>query len=85
MSYKFGILTPGDKDFVSNGLRFATEDEAKQYGNELLSRWFTAVLEEKVLESEDAVNYVFVDGHAKPIEQYNPAIEIKFNGRLKLF
>jgi hypothetical protein len=54
-SYKVGVKTQGDKDWVSNGLRFKTEEDAKAYGQDLFCRW-TAVNEWKVLESEEEPN-----------------------------
>ncbi len=38
-SWKVEIKTPGDKDWVSNALRFASMDEAKQYSVDLDWRW----------------------------------------------
>lgn len=69
MSWKSEIKTPGDKDFVTNRLRFATEIEAQQYQDELLSRWFVTILDKQVSECDDEVNYVFIDGQAKPIKK----------------
>lgn len=54
-SFKVGVKTNGDREWVSNGLRFATEQEAKDYGHDLFLRW-TAVNEWTVLPSEDAPN-----------------------------
>jgi hypothetical protein len=57
MSYKTEVLT-GVNDWNSNGLRFATEQEANEYGKELLSRW-TVPKAHRVVPSEDPVNYRF--------------------------
>ncbi len=66
MSYKCEVYLPGN-EHNSNALRFATAGEARAYGNELLSRWFVPTHFD-VVESSDAVNYRFVDGHAEHIE-----------------
>jgi hypothetical protein len=52
-SYKVGVKTSGDRDWVYNGLRFATEKAALDYGRDLSWRW-TAVTEYEVHPSEDA-------------------------------
>ena len=54
-SFKVGVLTPGDRDWVYNGLRFATRAAADAYGRDLYSRW-TAVREYTVTASPDAAN-----------------------------
>lgn len=66
MSFKLGVKTPGDTEFVSNALVFETEKEAEDYGRDLFSRWM-AVKETKVLTSEEAVNYQFINGRAERI------------------
>ena len=60
-SWMSQIQTPGDKDFISNGLRFVTHEEAQNYQDELLSRWFTPIVAKRVSESIDKPNYIFVD------------------------
>jgi len=59
-SWKSEIKTPGDRDFVTNGLRFVTEEEAQKYQDELLSRWFVKILDKRVSESTDKPNYIFI-------------------------
>jgi len=54
-SFKVGVLTAGDRDWVSNGLRFATTAAAEAYGADLAMRW-TAVRDWTVLPSEEAPN-----------------------------
>jgi hypothetical protein len=54
-SYKVGVKTAGDTDWVTNGLRFATEEQAKNYGADLAWRW-TAVNDWTVLPSDELVN-----------------------------
>jgi len=66
MSFKLGVKTPGDAEFVSNALTFETEKEAEEYGRDLFSRWM-AVKETKVLPSDEPVNYRFINGQAERI------------------
>jgi len=66
MSYKLGVKTPGDTEFVTNGLCFETEREAKDYGVDLFSRW-SVVKETKVLTSDEPINYRFINGQAERI------------------
>jgi hypothetical protein len=54
-SYKVGVKTSGDQDWVANGLRFKTHEEAKAYGHDLFMRW-TAVNDWTVLESDEEPN-----------------------------
>jgi hypothetical protein len=54
-SYKVGVKTPGDRDWVTNAMRFHTVVEAERYGADLFARW-TAVKEYTVLPSDDAPN-----------------------------
>lgn len=58
MSWKCEVLASGETKFVSNGQRFATEEEAKEAGNELAGRWF-AVKEWRAVEADEPVNYRF--------------------------
>jgi len=66
MSYKVEVREPRSTVWSGNALRFATHKEAGDYGFDLLSRWFLPE-EFRIVKSEDAVNYVFADGKAKPI------------------
>jgi hypothetical protein len=54
-SYKVGVKTPGDRDWNSNGLRFASAADAEVYAVDLAYRW-TAVQDWTVLPSNDAPN-----------------------------
>lgn len=67
MSYALGVKTAGDTEWVTNALRFETEEEAEEYGRDLFSRWI-AVKETKVLSSDDPINYKVIDGKAVRIE-----------------
>jgi len=54
-SFKVEVLAHGETKWCGNGLRFKTEQEAKDYGYDLSMRW-TAVDEWRVVESEDEPN-----------------------------
>ena len=60
------VKTPGDTDWVGNGLRFGTREQAEAYVSDLAWKW-SAVRETKVAQSEKEPNYVFLDGEAKPL------------------
>ena len=61
MSYKVDVVVRGEKDWVSNALRFATTEEAEIYGRDLFRRWLL-VDEWRVTESPDPVNYLVNNG-----------------------
>jgi hypothetical protein len=54
-SFKVGVKTNGDCDWVSNMRRYATREEAQAAAESLFMRW-TAVKEFTVLESDDEPN-----------------------------
>ena len=51
----------------TNALRFATREEAEAYARDLYSRW-TLCEGHCAQESEDEVNYAWVDGRAVRLE-----------------
>jgi hypothetical protein len=61
MSWKPEVQTDDTGRWYSNSLRFATEQEAKDQVLDLYTRWL-AVRETRVVESDDPVNYKFVNG-----------------------
>lgn len=61
MSWKVEVKVGTDKTWYSNQLRFKTRDEAVLYSLDIYERW-TLVVETRVAESQDPVNYRFVDG-----------------------
>lgn len=63
MSWKTEVFV--ENEWVSNGLRFATKDEAERAGQELLSRWFLPT-DSRATESEDPVNWEFPVEAPKP-------------------
>ncbi len=66
MSWKPEVQTNNRPEWTGNALRFATREEAEANVNELASRWWlvTAV---RVVESDDPVNYEWVDGGLKAV------------------
>lgn len=64
MSWKAEVIADGSGQFVGNQLRFATEQEAREYVADLALRW-TAVRETRVVECADKMNCVWMDGKAR--------------------
>lgn len=64
MSYAVFVEIKGEKP-TTNGCRYATEEEAKRAGSELLSRWWVPT-GFHVEETNDPVNYEFPEGHPRP-------------------
>jgi hypothetical protein len=54
-SFKVGVLTPGDRDWCFNGMRYRYPEAAERAGTSLALRW-TAVRDIFVLPSEDEPN-----------------------------
>ena len=67
MSWKIEVITDSTGKWTSNAVRFATRAEAHLYVLDLGLRW-TAVREARLVESEDPINYAWVDGRLVPIE-----------------
>lgn len=42
VSYKVGVILPGEQRLTYNALRFPTAAAADAYGSELLSRWYVS-------------------------------------------
>lgn len=61
MSYKPEVRTGNDPKFYGNALAFATREEAEANVGELMMRWF-AVVETRVVESDQPVTHAWVDG-----------------------
>lgn len=64
-SWKPEVLVDGK--WSSNALRFATKEEAEGSVRELMSRWWVPD-DGRASESDDPVNYRFVDGRNIRIE-----------------
>jgi hypothetical protein len=61
MSWKPEVVADSSGKFYGNGLRFATYEEAFENARNLAGRW-TLVEDFRAVESEDPVNYAWVDG-----------------------
>jgi hypothetical protein len=61
MSWKPEVIADSSGTWCGNSLRFATKEEAEANVRDLASRWFL-VRETRVVESDDQVNYAWVDG-----------------------
>jgi hypothetical protein len=61
MSFAPEVRTGRDPQFYGNALRFATREEAQANVEDLAMRWML-VVETRVAESTDPVNYRWVDG-----------------------
>jgi hypothetical protein len=61
MSFKPAIKTRQDKDWVKNGMAFETLYEAMTSARNLEALW-TAVIDIAVIESNEPVNYKWIDG-----------------------
>jgi hypothetical protein len=61
MSFKPEVIADSSGKFYGNALRFATREEAEANVRDLMMRWF-AVHKTRVVESDDPVNYRYVDG-----------------------
>jgi len=61
MSWKTEVFA--ENEWVSNRLRYATEQEAIAAGHELLSRWYVPSDSRAVEIPTDTVNYKFENGH----------------------
>ena len=61
MSFKPEVIVDTSGEWCGNALRFATREEAEANVRDLMMRWF-AVRETRVVESDDPVNYRYVNG-----------------------
>jgi hypothetical protein len=67
MSWSTQVIADNSGQWVGDGLRFATVEEAEAYVYDLMMRW-TLVSETAVVESDDPVNSRWVNGHAESLE-----------------
>lgn len=70
ISFKAEVIADQSGEWVANALRFATEEEAKNYAADLHCRW-TAVKESRAVPSTDPVNYSFIDWNLVRLEKKN--------------
>jgi hypothetical protein len=66
-SYKPEVIADSSGKWTSNGLRFATREEAEQNVVDLMMRWY-AVRETRVVESDEPVNYTYHDRQLRAVE-----------------
>ena len=68
-SWKIEVNTAGDPPdaWTSNGLRFASKEEADQYGLDLAMRW-TAVRDVRSVPDEEPVNRRIVEGKVEVVQ-----------------
>jgi hypothetical protein len=66
MSFKPEVIADAAGKWCGNALRFATREEAEANVQNLMMRWF-AVRETRVVESDDPVNYRYVDGRLESL------------------
>lgn len=72
MSWKPEVQTDSSGKWYDNALRFATKEEAEEAAYALAMRW-TLVREWRAVESEDPVNYTWIDKRlvrVDPREEY---------------
>ena len=67
MSWKPEVLAVGDDKWVTNGLRFATKEEAEAYALDL-SLHYTMVRDTRAVEVDDPVNYTYHDHQLRAVE-----------------
>src|ERR1700737_731206 len=66
MSFKPEVIADTSGKWCGNALCFATSEEAEANVRDLMMRWF-AVREIRVVESDDLVNYGYVNGRLKSL------------------
>jgi hypothetical protein len=67
MSWKPEVIADSTGKWCGNGLRFATKQEALDNVQDLANRWFL-VEDTRVVESDDPVNYAWIDGKLIALE-----------------
>ena len=74
MSYKVEVTTVGDNGhYEANGLRFASEAEASEYGQHLANRWL-AVTDWHTTKTTDPVTARWESGKVAHVEKANDAV-----------
>jgi hypothetical protein len=69
-SYAPQVIADNSGQWCGNALRFATEAEAEANVRDLKRRW-TGVRKTRVVESDDPVNYQYIDGKTVPVPDLN--------------
>lgn len=67
-SYAPEVIADSSGKWCGNALRFATREEAEANVRDLMMRWML-VRDTRVVESSDPVNYTYIDGNLKSIEE----------------
>ena len=67
MSWKPEVIADNSGKWCGNALRFATKEEAEANVLDLSYRW-TSVRDTRVVESDEPVNYRWIDGRLIAIE-----------------
>lgn len=65
MSWRPEVIADSSGQWVPNGQRFATREEALASAHDLMMRWIL-VQEFRATESEEPVNYAWREGRAVP-------------------
>lgn len=65
-SFKPEVVVDASGKWYGNALRFATREEAEASARDLAYRWL-AVREWRAVESDEPVNYRYVDGWLAPL------------------
>ena len=65
MSFRPMVLVQGE--WSGNALRFATREEAEANAADLFQRWLLPT-DYRVDESDDPVNYRWIDGNLEPVD-----------------
>lgn len=73
MTYRIGVKTTKDRNWVHNDLVFNTKEEADAYRIDLFSRW-TALVDAKVFDWAAPANARWVDGQLQILD--DPDIHI---------
>lgn len=67
-SWKPEVVTDDSGKWCSNSLRFATKTEAEDSARDLAMRW-TSVRDFRASESDDPVNYSYIDRKLQELKQ----------------
>lgn len=73
-SYAPQVIADNSGQWCGNALRFATRVEAEQNVFDLSMRW-TSVRETRVVESDDPVNYRYINGRLVALPEPEPVLK----------
>jgi len=68
MSFKPEVIADSSGKWCGNALRFATREEAEGNARDLMNRWML-VTDTRAVESDDPVNYTWVNGRTEPVKE----------------